>query len=124
MSLILMYITEILMTSMENSEMIINNILELLPNHINYILSVDSQIIHPSYKYTILSKIKVRSLIKLSEHIKKNLPKNFTIYDKFFYNYPSIEALKLHLVKKLLERKNMYQITTTYTSKVDKDILF
>ena len=29
--LILMYITEILMTSMKNSEMIINNILELLP---------------------------------------------------------------------------------------------
>ena len=119
-----MYITEILMTSMDSSEIIINNILELLPNHINYILSVDSKIIHPSYKYNILTKIKIKSLVKLAEHIKKHLPKNFSIYDKFFYNYTSIEALKLHLVKNLLERKNMYQIKTTYTSMVDKDILF
>lgn len=119
-----MYITEILMTSMEDPELIISDILKLLPNHINYILSTEEQIIHPSYKYNILTKIKIRSLIKLAEHIKKKLPEDFTIYDKFFYNYNTIEALKLHLVKKLLERKNMYQITTTYTSRVDKDILF
>ena len=95
-----------------------------MPDHINYIISVEEQIIHPSYKYTVLSKIKIKSLIKLADHIKKNLPHNFTIYDKFFYNYTSIEALKLHLIKKLLEKKNMYQITTTYTSRIDKDILF
>lgn len=119
-----MYITEILMTSMENSEMIINNILKLLPNHINYIILVEYQITHPIYKYTVLSKIKIKSLTKLADHIKKNLPYDFIIYDKFFYNYTSIEALKSHLIKKLLERKNMYQITTTYTSRIDKDILF
>ena len=119
-----MYITEILMTSIEEPEVIIKNILKLLPNHIKYIVTLDSKLTHPSYNYTILVKIKIKSLVKLDDHIRKNLPKNFNIYDKFFYNYSSIEALKSHLIKKLLERKNMYQITTTYTSKVNRDILF
>lgn len=119
-----MYLTQILMTSIKDPELIISDILKLLPNHIKYILSIEEQLIHPSYNYNILTKINVRSLIKLAEHIKKNLPKNFSIYDKFFYSYSNIEALKFYLIKKLLDNKNMCQITTTYTSKVDKDILF
>ena len=120
----LMYITELLFTTVDDPIIIINNILKILPSENKYIMTVVENIIHPIYKYTILAKIEIKTMININNHIIKNLPNDFKNYEKPFYNYTNIEHLKGYLIKKLLEKKNYYQITCNYSTSVDKELFF
>ena len=119
-----MYITELLITSIDDPIIIINNILKILPSENKYLMTVVDSMIHPSYKYTILAKIEIKTMININNHIIKNLPDDFKHYEKPFYNYDNIEGLKGYLIRELLEKKNFYQINSRYTTTVDRKLFF